>query len=78
MRNTCPAHPPEFHYPTNILRRLQIVKLYNVQFSPVSCHFIPIGSAYHFQHCSQTPVIYPSLIVRDTMVRKFADNSRNR
>jgi hypothetical protein len=35
-----PSHPPRLHYSNNTWRRVQIMKLFVMQFSPFSCHLI--------------------------------------
>jgi hypothetical protein len=52
MRATCPSasHPS--------WRRVQVMKLLIMQFSPTSRHFISLRSKYSPQHpCSQTPSV---------------------
>jgi hypothetical protein len=45
-----PSHPPSFDNSNNIWWRVQIMKLHIWQFSPASCHFIPLRSKYFPQH----------------------------
>jgi hypothetical protein len=47
-----PYKPPSFDHPNNIWRRktLQIIEILTIQFSPASCHFIPLRSKYSPQH----------------------------
>jgi hypothetical protein len=44
IRATCPAHSKY------TWRRVQVMKLLIMQFSPTSCHFIPLRSKYSPQH----------------------------
>jgi hypothetical protein len=41
-----PSHPPCFDHPNNTGRRVQALQLLIMQFSPTSCHFIPLRSKY--------------------------------
>jgi hypothetical protein len=41
-----PSHPPSYDHPNYILRRVRVMKLLIMQFSPASCHFIPLRSKY--------------------------------
>jgi hypothetical protein len=43
---TCPCHPPWLHH----WRKLKIMKLLIMQFSPISYHIIPLRSKYSPQH----------------------------
>jgi hypothetical protein len=45
-----PSHNPPFDDLQNILWRVQAVYLLTMQFSPVSRHFIPLGSKYSPKH----------------------------
>jgi hypothetical protein len=38
----CPSHSPWFHHSNYTWRRVQVMKLLIMQFSPTSCHFIPL------------------------------------
>jgi hypothetical protein len=46
----CPSHAPWLHNSNYTWRRVQVIKLFIVQFSPTSCHFIPLRSKYSPQH----------------------------
>jgi hypothetical protein len=41
-----PCHPPRLNYSNNTWRRVQIMKLFIMQFSPFSCHLIFLRSKY--------------------------------
>jgi hypothetical protein len=43
-----PSHPPSFDLRNNIWKRVQIMEFLIVQFSPVSCHIIPVRSKFVF------------------------------
>jgi hypothetical protein len=45
-----PPHPPRLDYSNYTWRRVQITKLLIMQFSPFSCHLIPLWSEYPSQH----------------------------
>jgi hypothetical protein len=47
-----PFHPPLFDHFNNIWRGVQIVKLFNKQFSPSSCNFLPLTYKYSSQTLS--------------------------
>jgi hypothetical protein len=44
-----PSHP-HLNYSSNTWRRVQIMKLFIMQFSPLSCHLISLRSKYPPQH----------------------------
>jgi hypothetical protein len=48
----CPPHPPWLDRSNYTWRRVQVMKLLIMQFSPISCHFISLRSRY-----SQHPVL---------------------
>jgi hypothetical protein len=41
-----PPHPPRLDYSNYTWRRVQIMKLLVMQFSPFTCHLIPLRSKY--------------------------------
>jgi hypothetical protein len=43
---TRPSHHPRCDHPKNIWQRVQIMELLILQFSPSSCHFIPLWYKY--------------------------------
>jgi hypothetical protein len=45
-----PSHPPQFDRPNNTWRRIRIMELLNMRFSPASCHFIRLRSKYSRQN----------------------------
>jgi hypothetical protein len=47
---SCPCHPPWLDYSNYTWRRVQVMKFLIKQFSPTSCHFIPLWSKYSSQH----------------------------
>jgi hypothetical protein len=57
----CPSHPPWLDHSNYIWRRVQVMKFLIMQFSPTSCHFIPLRSALF----SNTLSLCSSLNVRD-------------
>jgi hypothetical protein len=42
----CPSHPPSLDHSNYALRRVQVMKLLIMQFSPTSCHLISLQSKY--------------------------------
>jgi hypothetical protein len=50
-----PSHIPWLSHPDNILRKVQILKLLIMQFSPVSCYSLTLGSKYSPQHPTLKP-----------------------
>jgi hypothetical protein len=46
----CPSHPPLLDRSNYTWRRVQVMKLPIMQFSPTSCHFISLRSKYSPQH----------------------------
>jgi hypothetical protein len=46
----CPYHPPWLDNSNYILRRIQVMKLLIMQFSPTSRHFVSLRSKYSPQH----------------------------
>jgi hypothetical protein len=58
---TCSSHPPRFDHSNYTWWRVQITKLLVMQFSPPSCHFIPLLSTLF----SNTLSLRPSLNVGD-------------
>jgi hypothetical protein len=42
----CPSHPPWLDHSNTIWRRVQVMKLLIMQFSPTSCHLIPTKSKF--------------------------------
>jgi hypothetical protein len=36
----CPSHPPLLHHSNYVWRRVEVMKLLFMQFSPISCHFV--------------------------------------
>jgi hypothetical protein len=65
---TCPSHPLLDHS-NYTWRRVQVMKLLIMQFSPTSCHFISLWSKYSSQHPGQkfldwSSVYYPTLVRR--------------
>jgi hypothetical protein len=56
----CPSHPPWFNNSNYTWRRVQVMKLLIMQFSPTSCQFIPL----RFKYSPQRPVLtYPEFII---------------
>lgn len=51
MRNACPSHPYWSGHANNIWRSLQIMKLFIMQYSTLTCHVIPL----RFEHSSYHP-----------------------
>jgi hypothetical protein len=49
----CPSNPPWLDHSNYTWRRVQVMKLLIMQFSPTSHHFIPLRSKY----CPQHPVL---------------------
>jgi hypothetical protein len=47
---TCLYHPPWLDHSNYTWQRVQVMKLLIMQFSPTSCHFIPLRSKYSPQH----------------------------
>jgi hypothetical protein len=45
-----PSHPPSLNYSNNTWLRVQIMKLFIMQFSPFSCHLISLRSEYPPKH----------------------------
>jgi hypothetical protein len=45
-----PSYPPWLDHPSNIWRRVQVMKFLIMQSSPVSRHFLPLRSIYSPQH----------------------------
>jgi hypothetical protein len=45
-----PSHPPWLHSSTYNWWRVQVMKLFVMQFSPTPCHFIPSRPKYSPQH----------------------------
>jgi hypothetical protein len=45
-----PSHPPQLDHSNYTLRRVQIMKLLVIQFSPFFRHLIPLRSKYPPQH----------------------------
>jgi hypothetical protein len=45
---SCPSHPPWLEHSN--WRRVQVMKLFIMQFSPTFCHFISLRSKYSPQH----------------------------
>jgi hypothetical protein len=43
-----PSHPSWLDHSNYTWRRVQVMKLLIMQFSPISCHFIPLWSKYLF------------------------------
>jgi hypothetical protein len=41
-----PSHPPRLDHSNHAWRRIQVMKLHIMQFSPASCHFIPFRKFY--------------------------------
>jgi hypothetical protein len=50
MHATCPSHPPWFSHPNNIWWSIYVMKLFIMQSSPASSHFLPLRSKYFLQH----------------------------
>jgi hypothetical protein len=46
----CRSHPPLLDHSNYNWRRVQVMKLLIMQFSPTSCHFIPLRTKYSAQH----------------------------
>jgi hypothetical protein len=46
----CPSHPPWLYHSNYIWWRVKAMKLLIMQFSPTSCHFIPLWSKYSPQY----------------------------
>jgi putative component of membrane protein insertase Oxa1/YidC/SpoIIIJ protein YidD len=44
------SHPSWFHHPNTISCSVQVMKLFIMQCSPASCHFLPLRSKYSSQH----------------------------
>lgn len=42
------SHPPQFHHPNNMWSVAWIMKLLITNFSPASCHFIPLSTSYSY------------------------------
>jgi hypothetical protein len=42
----CPSYPPWHHHSNRIWRRVQVIKLFIMQYSSVSHYFIPFRSKY--------------------------------
>jgi hypothetical protein len=62
----CPSH---LHHSNYTWRRVQVMKLLIMQFSPTSCHFIPLRTNYSPQHLfSNTLSLWSFLIVRDQVL----------
>jgi hypothetical protein len=59
----CSSHPPWLYHSDYTWRRVQVMKLLNMQFSSTSHHFISLWSKYCPQHRSQpSSVNVPPLI----------------
>jgi hypothetical protein len=46
----CPSHPPWLDHSNYVWRGVQVMKLLNMQFSPISRHFISLRSKYSILH----------------------------
>jgi hypothetical protein len=46
----CTSHPSWLDHSNYTWRRVQVMKLLIMQFSPTSCHFISLWSKYSPQH----------------------------
>jgi hypothetical protein len=74
-----PSHPPHFNYSNNTWRRVQIMKLFIMQFSPLSCHLISLRSKYPPQTLfSNTPSLCSSLNVRDKVSHPYRNTGKLR
>jgi hypothetical protein len=63
---SCPLHPPRLYNSNYTWQRLQIMKLLVMQFSPPSCHSIPLVQIFSSAPCSQTPSVYGPLLLSET------------
>jgi hypothetical protein len=50
IRTTCPTHPPWHIHSNYTWQRMQVMKLFIMQFSPNSRHFISLRSIYFSQN----------------------------
>jgi hypothetical protein len=68
-----PSHPPRLHYADYTWRRVQIMKLFLMQFSPFYCHLIPLRAKYPPQHIELLPTRFKlSLFCYILRVQNFA------
>jgi hypothetical protein len=66
------SNPPCFDHPNNTGRRVQIMQLLIMKFSPTTCHFIPLRSKYSPKHpFSNTLNLCSSLNVRDKVSHPY-------
>jgi hypothetical protein len=85
IRATCPAHHILLDLIILIIlgRRVQVMKLLIMQFSPISCHFIPLWSKYSPQHpksqqqARNSTHLHSSCILQLTSVICTVDYSSN-
>jgi hypothetical protein len=60
-----PSHLPRLHYSNYTWRRVQIMKLFVMKFSPFSCHLISVQISSSAP-CSQTPSVYVPPLMSET------------
>jgi hypothetical protein len=72
-----PSDPLWLHHSNCIWRRVQVMKLLIMRFSPASYSFIPLGSKYFSRHPVLEPLsLYSSLNIRDKVSHPYKTTSR--
>jgi hypothetical protein len=61
-----PSHPSWLDYSNYTWRRVQVMKLLIMQFSPTSCLFIPLVKIFSSTPCSQTLSVYVPPLMSET------------
>jgi hypothetical protein len=60
------SHPPRLNYSNNTWPRVQIMKLFIMQFSPFSCHLISSVQISSSTPCFQTPLVCVAPLISET------------
>jgi hypothetical protein len=77
----CPSHAPWLDHSNYTWRRVQVMKLLIMQFSPTSCHFISLRSKYYITYQTSTvhdPPIGKWNVAVQTVVHSFTDTLTHR